>query len=120
MPSAPAPFASAATASADGAPPASAPRAPQPAEFDAASYFERATALRDKGLFVVAARLYAECADLADDRAVVRKAAIEEIACYVKGGRIERARELAEQLNTSAQDLTAVERIKIDAVLKAV
>ena len=93
---------------------------PQPVGFDAASYFERATLLRDKGMFAVAARLYAECADLAADRSVVRKAAIEEIACYVKGGRIDRARMLAERLKASAHDLTAVERIKVDAVLKAV
>ena len=93
---------------------------PEPAAFDPASYFDRATVLRDKGLFVVAARLYAECASLADDRAVYRKAAIEEIACYVKAGRLDRARSLAAQLKESAPDLTAVETIKIDAVLKAI
>ena len=96
------------------------PAASQSVEFDSASYFDRATALRDKGLFVVAARLYAECADLADDRAVFRKASIEEIACYGKADKIDRARELAEGLKESAQDLTAVESIKLDAVLKAV
>lgn len=90
-----------------------------PSAFDAARYFERAAALRDKGLHVAASRLYAECAKLADDRATSRKASLEEIACYVRAGSLEHARELAARLLASTQDLTPVEKIKLDAVLKA-
>lgn len=86
--------------------------------FDPERYFMRATLLRDRGLFVAAAKLYAECASLTDDDATYRRATIEQIASYVKGGMGDQARELAEQLKNESTTLTMGERIKVDAVLK--
>ena len=86
--------------------------------FDPSSYFAKATTLRDKGLFAVAAKLYAECAELAEDRATFRKASIEEIACYVKAAKLGEAQRLAAELKASSSDLSAAEAMKIDAVLR--
>ena len=91
---------------------------PEPTTFDSSSYFAKATSLRDKGLFAVAAKLYAECAELTNDRAVYRKAMIEQIACYVKANQLEQAVCLATEFRNSASDLTAIESLKIDAVLR--
>lgn len=91
---------------------------PEPTTFDPKRYFDKATSLRDKGLFEVAAQLYGECAELAEDRATFRKAAIEQIACYVKADKIDEAQERAAALRESASDLTAVESVKVDAVLR--
>lgn len=91
----------------------------QPVTFNASSYFERAQALRDKGMYVVAARLCAQCAELSDDRATFRKAALEEIACYVHADRLDHAKRLAESLLACADDLTPLERIKLKAVVEA-
>ncbi len=93
--------------------------APAPTSFDAESYFERASALRDKGLFAVAARLYAECAVQAGDRATVRKAAVEEMACHVKAGSLDQARRVAEELSPELDLMGPADRVKVAAVLGA-
>lgn len=98
--------------------PVSAPEPLAPTVFDPSSYFAKATTLRDKGLFAVAAKLYAECAELAEDRATFRKASIEEIACYVKAAKLGEAQRLAAELKASSSDLSAAEAMKIDAVLR--
>lgn len=87
--------------------------------FDAQRYFTKATSFRDKGLFVIAARLYAECAEQAEDRQTFKKASIQQIACYVKAGQLEEAQGLAEALKATSSDLTPGENIKINAVLGA-
>lgn len=92
--------------------------APAPTSFEPESYFTKATSLRDKGLYVIAARLYAECAELAEDRPTYKKAVIEQIACYVKGNQLAEARQLAERVKEQSDDLTFPEKVKIDAVLK--
>lgn len=90
----------------------------EPTVFDPSRYFDKATSLRNKGLFEVAAQLYAECAELAEDRATFRKATIEQIACYVKSDKLDEAQTLAAALKENAPDLTAVENMKVDAVLR--
>ncbi|BAK43539.1 thiamine pyrophosphate-requiring enzyme [Eggerthella sp. YY7918] len=107
------------------APAAEAPLAPPtevapaaPTSFDAESYFTRATALRDKGLFAVAARLYAECAAQTDDSAIVRKANLEEMACYVKAGHLEQAQIIAESLVPQLEHMSPAERVKVSAVMR--
>lgn len=107
------------------APAAEAPLAPPteaapaaPTSFDAESYFTRATALRDKGLFAVAARLYAECAAQTDDSAIVRKANLEEMACYVKAGHLEQAQIIAESLAPQLEHMSPAERVKVSAVMR--
>lgn len=89
-----------------------------PTSFDAESYFTRATALRDKSLFAVAARLYAECAAQTDDSAIVRKANLEEMACYVKAGHLEQAQILAESLVPQLEHMSPAERVKVSAVMR--
>ncbi|WP_303203277.1 hypothetical protein, partial [Raoultibacter timonensis] len=91
-----------------------------PTAFDPSSYFTKATSLRDRGLFAVAAKLYAECAELTDDRATYRKAVVEQIACYVKANQLEQAQDLAAKLKDASPDLTAIESMKVDAVLRMV
>lgn len=79
------------------------------------SFMEKAEGLRAKGLFPVAARLYGEAAQVASNHADAHRAQFDEIACYVKCGQSEKARELAGKLRAS-RVLTRVERIKLDAI----
>ena len=93
-----------------------------PTVFYPNDYFAKATALRDKGKYLVAARLYAECAERlresAADEDTLRKAQMEQVTCYVKGADIPSAQRLAARLLAGRKDLSAVERIKLEAVLK--
>lgn len=97
---------------------ASAPQ-PEPAPAIPAERFQealdKAQSLRDRGLYPVAARLYAEAAQSAPTGDARRHARFEEIACYVKTGQNDKARALAAELRAS-NVLTRVERIKLDAI----
>lgn len=98
--------------------PAPAPQ-PEPAPAIPAERFQealdKAQSLRDRGLYPVAARLYAEAAQSAPTGDARRHARFEEIACYVKTGQNDKARALAAELRAS-NVLTRVERIKLDAI----
>lgn len=92
---------------------------PEPAPAIPAERFQealdKAQSLRDRGLYPVAARLYAEAAQSAPTGDARRHARFEEIACYVKTGQNDKARALAAELRAS-NVLTRVERIKLDAI----
>lgn len=90
-----------------------------PRAFDASRYFERAEALREKGRYIVAARLYAQCAHLVDEQAIRRKALVEEVACYVRADRLDDAKQRAETLLAQTDDLAPIEKLKLEAVVKA-
>lgn len=76
---------------------------------------DKAQSLRDRGLYPVAVRLYAEAAQAAPTGDARRRALFEEISCYVKMGQNDKARALAAELRASSV-LTRVERIKLDAI----
>lgn len=76
---------------------------------------DKAQSLRDRGLYPVAARLYAEAAHAAPTGDARRHALFEEISCYVKIGQNDKARALAAELRAS-NVLTRIERIKLDAI----
>lgn len=79
------------------------------------AFMAKAEGLRAKGLYPVAARLYAEAAQAASTNADAHRAQFDEIACYVKCGQGDKARALAGKLRASSV-LTRVERIKLDAI----
>lgn len=91
---------------------------PEPVRPTSETCFSKAAALKDKGAHVVAARLFAESAALAEDESGRRRARFEELACYVKANQPERARALATELREQSQVMTKVERIKLDAVTR--
>lgn len=119
--------------------PAPTPAAPQPSpESEAASapasaskpvpvvseerfqeFLDKAQGLRDRGLYPMAARIYATAAESAPTGDAQRRARFEEISCYVKAGQNDQARALAAQLRASSV-LTRVERIKLDAIERMV
>lgn len=77
--------------------------------------FQKAVAFKARALHVPAARLFAEAAALAASDAARRRARFEELSCYVKADQLDKARELAEELNRSSV-LTRAERVKLEAV----
>ncbi len=88
------------------------------AEPTAETCFDKASRLKGKGLYAVAARLFAESAELAGDEAVCRRARFEELACYVKADQVDKAHDLANRLQKQADSLTKAERVKLDAVTR--
>ncbi|MCL2826087.1 MAG: hypothetical protein FWD72_01635 [Eggerthellaceae bacterium] len=78
----------------------------------------KADALKDKGMFAIAARLYMESASLADDDKLSYKALFDAMACYVKAGKVDEARVCADTLNSEIEKLSPVEAMKLDAVLR--
>lgn len=128
-PKAPAPKAAPAPVAPQPAPkPAPAP-APEPApapkpvpvvsEERFQEFLDKAQGLRDRGLYPMAARIYATAAEAAPTGDAQRRARFEEISCYVKAGQNDQARALATQLRASSV-LTRVERIKLDAIERMV
>ena len=82
-------------------------------------FLDKAQGLRDRGLYPMAARIYATAAESAPTGDARRRARFEEISCYVKAGQNDQARALAAQLRASSV-LTRVERIKLDAIERMV
>ncbi len=93
--------------------------APKPAKKAPADHFAefsaRAAALRDQGAYAIAAMLFEEAAALAPNANEARNTHFEELACYVKAGDANKAKEIAAKLRQSSV-LTRFERIKLDAV----
>lgn len=83
-----------------------------------ASYIKRAHALKEKGSYAVAARLFAQGAAVGSDARSCRDARFEELSCYVKADQVDRARELARDLRDHSTTMTKIERVKLDAVLR--
>lgn len=100
-------------------PAAPAAPAPEPAAAPASSSYEgfcaKARSLRERGVYPIAARLFAEAASAAPTPDEARHARFDELACYVKAGDGAKARALAAELRQSSV-LTRVERMKLDAV----
>lgn len=94
---------------------APAPAAPEPTEVPFETVVAKADGLREKGLYPVAARLYAQAAAAAPSSAEAHRVLFEEIACYIKAGQGDKARDLAAELRGSSV-LTRIERIKLDAI----
>lgn len=89
---------------------------PEPAPsaaFD--GYCAKAQSLRERGVYPIAARLFAEAAAAAPTPEDARRARFDELACYVKAGDGAKARAVAADLRQSSV-LTRVERMKLDAV----
>lgn len=95
--------------------PTPAPAAPEPVEVPFETVVAKADGLREKGLYPVAARLYAQAAAAAPSSAEAHRVLFEEIACYIKAGQGDKARDLAAELCGSSV-LTRIERIKLDAI----
>lgn len=93
--------------------------APKPAKKAPADHFAefsaRAAALRNQGAYAIAAMLFEEAAALAPNANEARNTHFEELACYVKAGDANKAKEIAAKLRQSSV-LTRFERIKLDAV----
>lgn len=83
------------------------------AAFD--GYCAKAQSLRERGVYPIAARLFAEAAAAAPTPEDARRARFDELACYVKAGDGAKARAVAADLRQSSV-LTRVERMKLDAV----
>ncbi len=75
----------------------------------------KAQSLRERGVYPIAARLFAEAAAAAPTPDEARRARFDELACYVKAGDGAKARAVAAELRQSSV-LTRVERMKLDAV----
>ena len=75
----------------------------------------KAQSLRERGVYPIAARLFAEAAAAAPTPDEARRARFDELACYVKAGDGDKARAVAAELRQSSV-LTRVERMKLDAV----
>ncbi|MCI8468261.1 MAG: hypothetical protein HFJ75_01960 [Eggerthellaceae bacterium] len=78
-------------------------------------YCAKAQSLRDRGVYPIAARLFAEAAAAAPTAEDARRARFDELACYVKAGDGTKARAIAAELRQSSV-LTRIERMKLDAV----
>lgn len=78
--------------------------------------FAKAASLKQKGVFVVAARLFEQSAALADDPKDRTKALFEEISCYVKEGDEDNALIKAADMRERTE-LARAEQIKLDAML---
>lgn len=93
--------------------PAAEPEPAPSAAFD--GYCAKAQSLRERGVYPIAARLFAEAAAAAPTPEDARRARFDELACYVKAGDGAKARAVAADLRQSSV-LTRVERMKLDAV----
>lgn len=91
------------------------PRPQQPSYEDSLA---KARSLKAKGEPAIAARLFAQAADLAADDSVRRSARFEQLACLVKSNAAAQAQVLAEQLRADSAPLTVAERVKLDAVAR--
>ena len=92
--------------------------APEPTPAASSSYdgfCAKAQSLRERGVYPIAARLFAEAAAAAPTPDEARRARFDELACYVKAGDGDKARAVAAELRQSSV-LTRVERMKLDAV----
>lgn len=91
---------------------------PEPTPAASSSYdgfCAKAQSLRERGVYPIAARLFAEAAAAAPTPDEARRARFDELACYVKAGDGDKARAVAAELRQSSV-LTRVERMKLDAV----
>ena len=91
---------------------------PEPTPAASSSYdgfCAKAQSLRERGVYPIAARLFAEAAAAAPTPDEARRARFDELACYVKAGDGDKARAVAAELRQSSV-LTRVERMKRDAV----
>lgn len=91
------------------------PQKPSSVAFD--SCFAKAEALKAKGVYAVASRLYAESAQLTKDPSQTRKALFEAMGGYIKADMLDEAKKAAVSLQ-SAGGLNPVETMKVDAVLR--
>lgn len=95
------------------------PSTPMPVEktpFD--SYFEKAESLKAKGLDAVAARLFEESVQYASDQKQTHKALFEAMSLYVKVDALDQAKDIAKRLQVYVDELSLVEVVKLDAVLR--
>ena len=76
----------------------------------------KAEAFRSKGKYLIAAGLFEKAAETAPNKASRRTVAFEQLSCYVKAGKTDKARELAMVLRREST-LTRAERVKLNAIL---
>lgn len=76
----------------------------------------KARSFKAKGELAIAARLFAQAAELAADDSARRSALFEQLSCLVKSNAAAQAHVVAEQLRSDGACPTAAERIKLDAV----
>ena len=91
---------------------------PEPEQSAFHQYQAKADALKSKDLYAVAARLYAESAELTNDEDLAHKTLFEAIACYLKADMKEEARKCGAALQADIDKLSSVEALKLDAVLR--
>ncbi len=77
---------------------------------------EKAEAFRSKGKYLIAAGLFEKAAETAPNKASRRVVAFEQLSCYVKAGKDDKARELARALRREST-LTRAERVKLNAII---
>ncbi len=94
-----------------------APEVPEENPFE--TCFNKAESFKKKGVPAIAARLYVESANLADQHDLTRKALFEAVSCYVKADMLGEARKAAARLEDSVDELSPLELMKLDAVLRA-
>ena len=76
----------------------------------------KAEAFRSKGKYLIAAGLFEKAAETAPNKASRRTVAFEQLSCYVKAGKSDKARELACALRREST-LTRAERVKLNAII---
>ena len=76
----------------------------------------KAEAFRSKGKYLIAAGLFEKAAETAPNKASRRTVAFEQLSCYVKAGKTDKARDLAMVLRREST-LTRAERVKLNAIL---
>ena len=78
---------------------------------------EKAERFKQKGLHAVAARMYEECAVASDNPTEKKKALFDAMVSYVKAGKPEEAKQTAQTIR-AAENLSEIENLKVDAVLR--
>ena len=76
----------------------------------------KAESFRSKGKYLIAAGLFAKAAEVAPDKSKRRQMLFDQLGCYVKAGKADEARTLAQALRREST-LTRAERIKLNAVI---
>lgn len=90
---------------------------PKPIKTTYDAVHEKAEKFKEKGLHAVAARMYEECAVAASDSVEQKKALFDAMASYVKAGKPDEAKQIAQGLY-GADNLSKGESLKVDAVLR--
>lgn len=83
-----------------------------------AACFEKASGFRDKGIHLVAARLYEESFYVAQNKKERLAALFEAMSCYVKAEKLDEAGKVARELQKNVNDLNPIQVMKLDAVLR--